>query len=436
MSQTLGTQDILCEELAGDMFPPEDKRSQLFVPFLGAGVSISGRKFGSSPKLAAPPPDRATIDQTITSLGLQGKGKTFMEMAILLAYLVQMAEQQLPLESAQGIFDRLKNAEYPPSAGELAELFSLRAHYTTFSRICEMLHGLFPPELFTVDKKEQIETLQLLAKVTGIASPPDPLTSIASYFEKLRGRDKLWELLRDVIAKKARPTRMHHLLAEAAKYHLAKDRAKDYLIITTNYDCLMEEALDAAGRQVPYIVVTTKRGRGGNPPKVLIRCSETVVDRQDLVHDYSDTMAPINFTLSKPQQSTVFIYKIHGSLSPDLQFTDEGLIISDNDYVEHISSMSRNEIIPAYVGGLMHRKPFWFLGYSLNDWNVRSIYEMVKAKSDPDKEIRDISVMYSVRDYEKLFFEKNNIVIYKSGLNEFVDCIVNHLPPGVSVGSV
>lgn len=413
------------EELAEDMFPGADSNRQKFIPFLGAGVSISGRQFGGSPKLTGPPPEKKEMDETINRLGLKGKGKTFMEMAILLAYLVQMAEEQTPLESAKGIFDRLKSDAYPPSAGELAELFSLRSHYTTFSSICQMLRGLFPETLFSVNEEEQIQTLQLLAKVTRIASPPDPLTSISSYYEKLLGRDKLWELLRDVIAPKAQPTRTHDLLADAAKHHLSQKRAKDYLIITTNYDCLMEKALDDPSRQVPYIVLTTKKGK---PPKVLIRCSENVEDREDLVRDYWDKQTPSNFTLVKAQ-STVVIYKIHGCLSPEFRYDDEGLVISDNDYVEYISWMSKSDgIIPSYVGELMRDKPFWFLGYSLNDWNVRSIYEMVKSKSNPDKNVRDISVMYSVRDYEKLFFEKNNILIYKSDLNKFVDGISNNRP--------
>ncbi len=413
------------EELASDMFPGADNNRQNFIPFLGAGVSISGRQFGGGLKLTGPPPKREDMDETIERLGLKGKGKTFMEMAILLAYLVQMAEEHNPLESAEQILKRLKEEEdYPPSAGELAELFSLRAHYSMFSSISQMLRGLFPETLFSADEEEQIQTLQLLSKVTRIASPPDPLTSISSYYENLRGRDKLWGLLYEVISPKAQPTETHNLLADAAQLHLSKKRAKDYLIITTNYDCLMEQALDQ--RQVPYIVLTTKKSK---PPKVLIRCSQNVEDREDLIKDYRDTRTPSNFTLVK-SQSTVVIYKIHGCLSPEFQFADEGLVVSDNDYVEYISWMSKSDgIIPSYVGELMRDKPFWFLGYSLNDWNVRSIYEMVKGKSNPDKKnIRDISVMYSVRDYEKLFFEKNNILIYKSDLNEFVENIKKNRP--------
>ncbi len=64
--------------LARDVFPPGQSRRQKFVPFLGAGVSISGRTFQPGPKLVAPPPDRAEMESAINLLRLEGKGKTFI----------------------------------------------------------------------------------------------------------------------------------------------------------------------------------------------------------------------------------------------------------------------------------------------------------------------------------------------------------------------
>jgi len=410
--------------LAENLFPTTPSARQKLIPFLGAGVSISGKNFSRGPSLVPPPPNRTLIDETIDRLQLNGRGKTFMEMAILLAYLVQITEAATPIETEAQVLSRLSNDSFPPSASELAELFSLRSHYTTFFRICESLRELFPAELFTAGQDEQIKTLQLLAKATRIASPPDPLTSISSYFEKSLGRQELWELLHDIFSKKQQQTRTHDLLADAAQHHLRYSGARDYLIITTNYDCLMEKALD--DREVPYVVLTVKKG---NDPKVLIRCSQTVVDRDELIKDYHDQLYPNKFTFLKAR-SLVVIYKIHGCLYQGIEYKDEGVVISDNDYVDYISQMSRNDgIIPLHVSELMREKPFWFLGYSLSDWNVRSIYEAVKGKSNPDKkEIKDFSVMYSVGKFEELFFEKNNITIFQASLNEFVDGIRSNMP--------
>jgi hypothetical protein len=432
MAKVKKGREIPYEDLAASMFPDSVLEGQKFVPFLGAGVSISGRTFKPGPTLKHPPPKREEVDKAISLLNLTGKGKTFAEMAILLAYLIQTVEVEAPLETANAFLDRLKDEDYPPSAAELAELFSQRSHYSSFFRISEGLRNLIPAELFSTGEEEQLQMLQLLAKVTRIANPPEALTSIASYFERLEGRKDLWELLKQVISSKKTPTRTHKLLAEAANYHLHQKGAGDYLVITTNYDCLMEKALDDPDLKVPYVVLTTRKG----DPKVLIRCSENV-DNRDLLRDrYWNKSYPSSFVLSK-SQSLVIIYKMHGCLHPDLSFEDEGLVISDNDYVDYVSQMSKIGIIPATVSELMRDKRLWFLGYSLSDWNVRSIYETVKLKSNPDgKNLSDYSVMYSVGDFESLFFEKNNITIFQASLNEFVDGLIASLPRGVTIGPV
>lgn len=413
--------------LAENLFPEDVSDGQKFVPFLGAGVSISGRTFTGTRTLSSPPPDRDEINKALACLRLKGKGRVFMELAIVLAYLMELEESSRGQTTPGGLYERLKNDEYPPSAGELAELFSERASFTSFSSIVKTLRKLFPEQLLLADEDEQVDALRLLAQVTRIANPPETLTSITSYFERSLGRENLWKTLKEIFETKKRPTRTHNMFARAAQHQLGKE-GPDYLIITTNYDCLMENALDELS--VPYVVLTIKKG---TDPKVLIRISQTVKEREKLKNRYWNKLYPGNFTLVKTE-NLVVIYKIHGCLSSELGYDNEGVVISDNDYVDYVSKMAKKDgVIPVHVTELMREKSFWFLGYSLSDWNVRSIYETVKAKSNPEgKTIKDFSVMFSVGDFEKLFFEKNDITIFEASLNDFVDGILKHLPPGVT----
>src|SRR6185312_12710113 len=273
--------EIPYEELALDLFPKSMEDGQQFVPFLGAGVSISGRRWDTPSDAKPKAPDKAAIDTALASFDLSSKGKTLVAMAIKLAYLIDFAEVQAPPESSADFLTQLQNNEYPPTAGELAQLFSLRSKYTSLARIADGLRTLFQNEVFPTTNEEQLLMLQLLARVTRVANPPEPLTSIAGYYEELRGRKKLWELLSGVISDKAIPTEAHRLFAKAACHHLASSKTNDYLIITTNYDTLMEAALDE--RNLPYIVLTTKR----KDPKVVMRCSQGVTDGVALCADNS-----------------------------------------------------------------------------------------------------------------------------------------------------
>jgi SIR2-like domain len=419
--------DIPYFSLAQDVFSED---GQMFIPFLGAGVSISDRQPTAERKLTSSPPDRSEIDQALNSLRLKGKGRTFVELAILLGYLIDFEEIETTQESTEEFQQRLMDEPYPPSASELALLFARTANYSTFVQVVRGLRRRFPEQLLSANEEEQVETLQLLSKVTRIAHPPEALTSITSYYEKLLGRQRLWKLLKEIFESKKVPTPTHRLLAQAAKFNIGR-LAQDYLIITTNYDCLMEKALDEL--EVPYVVLTTKRG---NDPKVLTRFASTIPNCEALKEEYSNKVYPVDFHLEKEKEkrdSWVVIFKIHGCLSPEAAYPEDGLVISDNDYVSYVTRMGKKgSLIPSHVSRLMRDKPFWFLGYSLSDWNVRSIYETLKQSSDPDKGgLPDYSVMYSVGEFEKLFFEKNNITIFQASLNEFVEGILKNLPKRV-----
>ena len=415
--------DIPYFTLAQDVFSED---GQTFIPFLGAGVSISDRTPVAERKLTSSPPDRAEIDQALSSLRLKGKGRTFVELAILLGYLIDLEETETTHESTEEFQQRLMDEPYPPSASELALLFARTASYSTFVQVVKRLRQRFPEQLLSANEEEQVETLQLVSRVTRIAHPPEALTSITSYYEKLLGRPRLWRLLKDIFESKKVPTPTHRLLAQAAKFNIDRNK-KDYLVVTTNYDCLMEEALDEL--EAPYVVLTTKRG---HDPKVLTRFAPTIPNGEALKEEYSNKWYPGDFHLKKTDPWAV-IYKIHGCLSPEAAYPDDGVVISDNDYVSYVTRMGRNGgLIPNHVGQLMLDKPFWFLGYSLSDWNVRSIYETLKRSSDPDGEgLPDYSVMYSVGEFEKLFFERNDITIFQTSLNEFVEGIYENLPKRV-----
>lgn len=402
---------------AGQIVPTE---GQQIVPFLGAGVSVSGRARPAQPAVTHGLPDASAVENWCQQLGLDSKSaKLFMHLAVVLACCLQTAEQEQGEVNEDQLLDYLQNERYPPSGSELSRLFAHLSPYTSFEEIVKNLKRLVPSELISATEKEHIEMFKLLARITGIADPPDPLTSITSYYENKNTRRYLWTTLRSIISGKKKVTLTHKLLAAAAKRHFNRpDAWQDYLILTTNYDCLMEDALDEAG--VDYVVLTTRR----IDQKVVVRFSDRIKDAPALTQINSGQYYPNNLSLMKPK-SMVVIYKLHGCLSPTLGETDDGVVISDNDYVDYISQMnSTHGTIPAYVNTLMQNKPFLFLGYSLNDWNVRSVFETLRKKRGEDFGDQDVSVMSYLGEYEKLFFQRNGVTILKTDLNSFVRGIV------------
>jgi hypothetical protein len=421
--------DIPYGELAEWLFQPDSRGKQVMVPFLGAGVSAAGAPAAAGPAWGSgAPPAPDVVNQVISLLNLTGRSAQFMKIAVLLVSAVAAADQSGQI--APTLEQTLQGTPYPPSARQLAYLFSERAKYTSFRQFAKQLARSVPLDRYGVTEGETIDALRLLAQVTGLANPPDTLTSITSYYEAKIGRGQLLRLIRGFLGDKKTATPVHELVADAARANLNKGGDSDYLIITTNYDCLMERALEnpEKGPPIPYVVlVTSKKDR-----RVLARFSEDVADRDVLFERHSGKMFPARFAFdrqplpkagSPPQsaQRLVVLYKIHGCAveSSDAEAGRDGIVISDADYVDYISQMSNADgVIPAAVTNMMGNRRFLFLGYSLSDWNVRSIFKTVQQKrlaEDPD-----FSVNLYVNDYEQVFFDRNNINVCNTDLKSFV----------------
>lgn len=396
---------------------------QQIIPFLGAGVSISARPLAAM-NPPPQPPSEPRLKALCKILGLEGtSAQLFIRMAAFLAVSMNESEKTSPTFSDDQLLDYLEQEEWPPSARELARLFTNISEHTAYREVVDRLKGLFPEQYINNSEDEQIEMFRRLSRITRIADPPDPLTSITSYYEKKLGRKSLWKNLRSVISTKKTPTLTHRMLAAAAKFYFERKDIfpEDYVILTTNYDCLMEDALDEAG--VDYVALATRM----SDQKVLVRFSDSLPNAKQFSERQSGKYFPKELFLKKPK-NMVIVCKLHGCLNPKLTEQDDGVIISDNDYVNYITQMySTQGIIPSYVSQLMQDKPFLFLGYSLSDWNVRSVFENIRKRRGREFSDVDYAVTSYVGDYDQLFFDKNNVTILKTDLNTYSSSVVAQL---------
>ncbi|HEX8181480.1 MAG TPA: SIR2 family protein [Pyrinomonadaceae bacterium] len=388
---------------------------QQLIPFLGAGVSLSGRAW---PAPAAAPAQvdtaAAKVDELCDQLGLDAtNARDFIKLAVYIASQLQTDVDEKVKWDHQQLYEELRQDDYPPSVGQLTTYLSLEAKHTKFETVVQDLARTLPPGYLPTDSDAQIKLLRLLAAVTGIANPPDPLTGIASYYEQRLTREYLWMKLHGIFSGKEKATNTHRLIAAAASRHI-QQRFTDYLIVTSNYDCLMEKALDEAG--VKYVVLATRK----KDQKVVVRFSPNVEMANLWVDLNSGQYHPKNWSLVKPGESLVVLYKIHGCLNPDLKFQDDSVIISDSDYIDYLSHMETYGAVPSWFNTNMHGKAFLFLGYSLSDWNVRSLFETLRRKRGEDFGGQDYAVMNWVGEYEKVFFRKNLITILQTDLNAYV----------------
>lgn len=221
------------------------------------------------------------------------------------------------------------------------------------------------------------------------------LTKVSQYFDLVGGRPRLNDELRKVFNYSFRPTQLHRMLA---------DISAPMLIVTTNYDDLLERAFNAAGRPYDLIIHTTDPGMGNH----VLWWEHGSTSPQKVI--------PNSFYIDLDRRS--IIYKMHGTIdrvNPDL----DQYVITEDDYADFLSRMMSRKAIPSIIGDEFQRRPFLFLGYSLSDWNLRVVLSSIRknARGVPNT---SWAIQRSPKIIEQHFWDHRGVHVYDMALNDFV----------------
>jgi hypothetical protein len=167
------------------------------------------------------------------------------------------------------------------------------------------------------------------------------------------------------------------------------------LVITTNYDRLMERALGPRAHQV----VTQPIGGFRDGPE-WTRLEDDLAATDDVI-----------------------VYKLHGSFDdPVRPGPADELIITEEDYIELLTVLGR-EIggIPTRIKGLIKEGTLLFLGYGLEDWDFRTIFKGLVESLQSGERRRAFAIQKDPPQFWVDFWEKKDVTIYNVDLYEFAD---------------
>jgi hypothetical protein len=272
------------------------------------------------------------------------------------------------------------------------------------------------------------------------------LSQLASYYQTCVGRRlNLDQLLQREIANPAfKPNPLHHLLARIA-------RKKPMLIVTTNYDDLLEKAFDQpsdGGSAVPYDVLVTPIENLAYEPEV---DNDNDKDKEATGPEYaggilywSSASKGEDFTRVKAQtldlniKERSVIYKIHGSVPRGNEWPG-GYLIAEEDYARFLGRMGPDGIVPGAINRHIIKKTksggksvlyysILFLGYSMHDWNLRVLLEELHVGRYASNEEKHYAFVLSPDRVEKGLFAKKRVEVYDCNLTRFVQEINTLVP--------
>jgi hypothetical protein len=230
------------------------------------------------------------------------------------------------------------------------------------------------------------------------------LPRVAQFVHFTAGNDDLRRGLRGRFVPLREPGTVHDCLAEeAARAHAAGDPALWPVVVTTNYDDLLETAFERAG--VPYDLVTYAvdgkhpgfRRRSGAGALVAVRKGD-------------DSFAP--------EERTV-ILKLHGSIDRDDERADS-FVITEDHYIDYLAGRGFDRL-PTSVLTRLRNAHFLFLGYGLEDWTVRVILHRLWDRRAADA--RSLAIQLKPTELDRDFWLERGVKIVEARLEDWVDAM-------------
>jgi SIR2-like protein len=171
----------------------------------------------------------------------------------------------------------------------------------------------------------------------GNAVEPWDLQRMAQFYELEHGRANLIKEIKAAVDDDKAPSPIVKALAEL-----------DFpIIITTNYDLMLDRALYAIGK-VPRVTVYQPKP-AADPERV-----------------------------PEPSVKAPLVFKMHGDVNHE-----GSIVITDEDYIQFVLATGGVKKIPITYTYHLTQWPTLFVGYSLLDYNLRLLFKMLRLVDNP-----------------------------------------------------
>lgn len=187
---------------------------------------------------------------------------------------------------------------------------------------------------------------------------------------------------------------------------------KGFLVVTTNYDDLMERAFTDAGEVFDVLTYVAKGDRRGTflhwppsgPPRQILQ--------------------PNTYTDISLDERPV-ILKIHGAVNRS-DGNQDSYVIREDDYIDYLARTTEiNGVLPVTVVDKLKNSHLLFLGYSLSDWNLRVILHRIWEQRKFD--FKSWAVQLRPEPIDQKFWSKRDVDIMDVRLEDYVNALQEKL---------
>jgi len=190
--------------------------------------------------------------------------------------------------------------------------------------------------------------------------PPDrgrELARVAEYAALTHGIGPLYDELHALFDRDHEPGPVHRFLAGVARV-LEDQNQPRQLIVTTNFDTALEQALTENGIEMDVVSYLALGGYGGKFVHVPPDGPATVIE---LPNAYAGL----------PLDERTVVLKVHGQVDRRPGREWESFVVAEDDHIDYLAGSDIASVVPVTLAAKLRRSHFLFLGYPLEDWSLR-----------------------------------------------------------------
>jgi hypothetical protein len=236
--------------------------------------------------------------------------------------------------------------------------------------------------------------------------PPDAgldLLRIAQYVAVMAGPAAVYGELRDIFSVDFIPAHAHRFLASLPAR--LRDRGEvGPLLVTTNYDDLLERTLQDQGESFD---VVTYLADGPHHGKFLHQPS----DGEPIVIDTGQAYTEISL------ERRPVVLKLHGGIDKSGRGWDS-FVATEDDYLDYMTRADVSSLLPIELVAKLRRSHFLFLGHGLRDWSLRVILN--RLWGERQSSYRSWAVQWRPDELDRQAWDLRGVEVLDAELGEYL----------------
>jgi hypothetical protein len=248
---------------------------------------------------------------------------------------------------------------------------------------------------------------ELAKRIEFEGNDPTNLPRVALQYRIRKDHPDLMAKLKEIIQEdKCEPSPLLRVLA----------RLPFRLMVSTNYDRLLERALDERNKDELVRDYVT-----------IVQSDEGVVIQSRDGQIVEGTMVAEKLTELERFDGVLF-YKLHGTFRDIVEIENEEpedpsrIVVTEDDYISFLTVARTDTIgVPRLIAKNLTPNTLLFLGYSLEDWDFRTIHRGLIRTLTQHSKRQSFAIQKKPADYWVKFWDKQGVTIYDMDLYDFAD---------------